>query len=98
MSIHAFLLCIMLRRIFQTYSSVIVVNSYTHMRKCFSWQDSKGRWVPHALLFLLFTRFCDEKMSSYIYTAISIKVVPRAKRKSRIRARKAAGNRYIINE
>jgi hypothetical protein len=27
------------------------------------------------------------------YTAISIKVVPRAKRKSRIRARKAAGNR-----
>jgi ethanolamine utilization protein EutP (predicted NTPase) len=29
----------------------------------------------------------------HIYTAISIKVVPRAKRKSRIRARKAAGNR-----
>ena len=28
-----------------------------------------------------------------LYTAISIKVVPRAKRKSRIRARKAAGNR-----
>ena len=29
----------------------------------------------------------------YMDTAISIKVVPRAKRKSRIRARKAAGNR-----
>ena len=29
----------------------------------------------------------------HIYTAISIKVVPPAKRKSRIRARKAAGNR-----
>ena len=28
------------------------------------------------------------------YTSISIKVVPRAKRKSRIRARKAAGNRF----
>ena len=28
-----------------------------------------------------------------LYTAISIKVVPRAKRKSLIRARKAAGNR-----
>ena len=28
-----------------------------------------------------------------VYTAISIKVVTRAKRKSRIRARKAAGNR-----
>jgi hypothetical protein len=28
-----------------------------------------------------------------LHTAISIKVVPRAKRKSRIRARKAAGNR-----
>ena len=28
-----------------------------------------------------------------VYTAISIKVVPRAKRKSRIRARKADGNR-----
>ena len=34
-----------------------------------------------------------------MYTAISIKVVdPRAKRKSRIRARKAAGNRLQINE
>ena len=31
---------------------------------------------------------------SSVYTAISIKVVPRAKRKSRIRARKAAGNRF----
>ena len=29
----------------------------------------------------------------YLHTAISINVVPRAKRKSRIRARKAAGNR-----
>ena len=29
----------------------------------------------------------------YIYPAISIKVVSRGKRKSRIRARKAAGNR-----
>ena len=31
--------------------------------------------------------------NTLVYTAISIKVVPRAKRKSRIRARKAAGNR-----
>ena len=33
------------------------------------------------------------KIPYIVYTAISIKVVPRAKRKSRIRARKAAGNR-----
>ena len=40
--------------------------------------------------------FSDASESSYgacVYTAISIKVVPRGKRKSRIRARKAAGNR-----
>ena len=34
-----------------------------------------------------------KEMRYLVYTAISIKVVPRAKRKSRIRARKAAGNR-----
>jgi hypothetical protein len=38
--------------------------------------------------------FTKRDALSSVYTAISIKVVPRAKRKSRIRARKAAGNRY----
>jgi hypothetical protein len=46
MSIHACLLCIMLMRVFQTYSSSIVVNSYTNIREYFSWQDSKRRWFP----------------------------------------------------
>ena len=35
----------------------------------------------------------DKNRVTIRYTAISIKVVPRAKRKSQIRARKAAGNR-----
>ena len=35
-------------------------------------------------------------VSTILYTAISIKVVPRAERKSRIRARKAAGNRLFV--
>ena len=36
--------------------------------------------------------FTKRDALSIVYTAISIKVVPLAKRKSRIRARKAAGN------
>ena len=40
-----------------------------------------------------FMRSIDIHSAFTFHTAISIKVVPRAKRKSRIRARKAAGNR-----
>jgi hypothetical protein len=49
---------------------------------------------PHGKLGLIERgKVNDVTYACSIHTAISIKVVPRAKRKSRIRARKAAGNR-----
>jgi hypothetical protein len=53
----------------------------------FQWKSGAAQQISQLLSILL------KEMRYLVYTAISIKVVPLAKRKSRIRARKAAGNR-----
>jgi hypothetical protein len=63
---------------------------YTH----FSWINALDwNFGQLNIIEIMLLTFIAIFTNTLVYTAISIKVVPLAKRKSRIRARKAAGNR-----